>query len=131
MNSLNSVGCTFHVDKPTRVSSNSSTCIDHVYSNFDTTRLDNRIILSDVSDHFGIITKICGNTKWEREKPFYYRRTNLSELEWGQFNEELKHTLSREFSDASLHNDSDVESFDHTSLLLYSDINEAAQKFTM
>ena len=33
INSIVSVGCNFHVDKPTRVTRSSSSCIDHVYSN--------------------------------------------------------------------------------------------------
>ena len=101
INSLNSVGCNFHIDKPTRITSSSSTCIDHVYSNIKTELLDNHIILSDVSDHFGIITKLCGNTKWEREYPQSYRKTNLSEHEWGNFNRELKINLLDKFSEIS------------------------------
>ena len=57
-NSLNSVGCKIHVDKPTRTEKNTATCIDHVYSNLPPDRLTNRIVMSDASDHFGILTKI-------------------------------------------------------------------------
>ena len=32
VNSLNSFGCLMHLDKPPRVTSNSSSCIDHDYS---------------------------------------------------------------------------------------------------
>ena len=35
VNSLHSMGCNVSVDLPTRVTCTSSTCIDHVYSNFD------------------------------------------------------------------------------------------------
>ena len=36
LNILNSVGCNAFIDKPTRVTSGTASCIDHVYSNFDT-----------------------------------------------------------------------------------------------
>ena len=39
VNSLNSVGCSFFVDKPTRITPSTSSCIDHVYSNLSADRL--------------------------------------------------------------------------------------------
>ena len=122
INSLNSVGCNFHIDKPTRITSSSSTCIDHVYSNIKTELLDNHIILSDVSDHFGIITKLCGNTKWEREYPQSYRKTNLSEHEWGNFNRELKINLLDKFSEISCIDNNDVNFTAESITQIYNDL---------
>ena len=61
----------FHIDKPAHISSNSASCIDHVYSNLPADCLDNHIVLSDVSDHFGIITKVSGSAKEHRNEPIY------------------------------------------------------------
>ena len=97
INALNSVGCSFHVDKPTRVTANTSSCIDHVYSNMPTSLLHNYIVLSDVSDHFGIITKLYNTTRYETEQPVYYRKKNLSDAEWNQFNRELHSILHQKF----------------------------------
>ena len=86
------VGCNICIDKPTRiVQFNNSTCIDHVYSNFSCHRLDTKIITSDVSDHFSTLTKISGIPKnTDDDEVFYYRRSNLNEDEWKNFNLEIK-----------------------------------------
>jgi len=104
VNSLFSVGCTFHIDKPTRISSSSATCIDHVYSNLQTEFLDNYIVLSDVSDHFGIITKLWCTVKEYCNEPMYYRKSRLNDKEWEQFNNDLKLMLSPKLSSCVLAN---------------------------
>ena len=73
LNTLNSVGCNAFIDKPTRVTKNTASCIDHVNSNLDTGSLDNHIILADVSDHFGTLSKVEGIT-WKAEKQNCYFR---------------------------------------------------------
>ena len=89
LNTLNSVGCNAFIDKPTRVSKNTASCIDHVHSNLDTGSLENHIILADVSDHFGTLSKIEGIT-WEAEKHnCYFRKTNLTDEKWQHFNLDL------------------------------------------
>ena len=37
-----------------------ASCIDHVHSNLDTSRIDNHVVLADISDHFGTLSKIEG-----------------------------------------------------------------------
>ena len=93
VNSLNSVGCHIHVDKPTRVEKNTYSCIDHVYSNLPPDRMSNRIVLSDASDHFSIITKIPDAGSFNEKSKLYYRRSKLSSTEWKKFNFELKRML--------------------------------------
>ena len=63
LNAIHSAGCNIFIDKPTRVTSDTATCIDHVYSNLDTGSIENHIILADVSDHFGTLSKIEGITR--------------------------------------------------------------------
>ena len=54
VNALHSVGCNVCIDSPTRVTSDSSSCIDHIYSNLCSSRLFSNIIMNDVSDHFAL-----------------------------------------------------------------------------
>ena len=96
-NSLNSVGCNIHVDKPTRVEKNAATCIDHVYSNLSPDRLSNRIVMSDASDHFGILTKIPDVNMPNEKNKIFYRRSKLSSKQWEQLNTELKSVLRQKF----------------------------------
>ena len=106
-NSLNSTGCNVHVDKPTRIAKNSATCIDHVYSNLTPDRLTNRIILSDASDHFSILTKVPDANQPNDKNQFFYRRSKLSSQEWEQFNIELKYILREKLAYIKNTNDFD------------------------
>ena len=85
LNAIHSTGCNILIDKPTRVTSDTATCIDHVYSNLDTTSIENHIILADISDHFGTLSKIEGITKEAEKQHLFYRKTNLSEEEWKNY----------------------------------------------
>ena len=58
LNAIHASGCNVFIDKPTRITSHSATCIDHVYSNLSTDKLNNFIIEAELSDHFGTLTKI-------------------------------------------------------------------------
>ena len=60
VNSLNSVGCKLFIDKATRVTKTSATCIDHVYSNQPADNIESSILLTDASDHFSTITELRG-----------------------------------------------------------------------
>ena len=76
--------------KVTRVTCNSSTCIDHIYSNFDSDNIDNNVLVSDVSDHYSTLTKVAGLSKKSKNNSnVYVRKTKLSESEWDQFNSQL------------------------------------------
>ena len=93
INTLNSFECNQFIDKPTRVKSNSSTCIDHVYSNLCTESIVNYIILSDISDHYSILSKVDYDINRKSYEPVYRRKTNLSEDEWYAFSFELDEKL--------------------------------------
>ena len=43
-----------HITKPTRITSNLATLIDHVYSNHNHRNYELGIIITDVADHVGI-----------------------------------------------------------------------------
>ena len=51
------------ITKPTRLTSHSATLIDHIYTNKISSKVKSGIIISDVSDHFGIFT--CIKTKFK------------------------------------------------------------------
>ena len=93
VNSLTSSGCNLFIDKPTRIADRSATCIDHVYSNFAPGRLENFILLSDVSDHFSTLTKIDRSQKRNVNVDVYSRKRNLSDPEWDEFKKDLNKIL--------------------------------------
>ena len=84
LNALHSVGCNAFIDKPTRIKSGAATCLDHVYSNLDTGSIDNHIVLAEVSDHFGTLSKIEGITSESKKQKVFYRKSNLSEEKWAE-----------------------------------------------
>jgi len=54
--------------------------------------------MSDVSDHFSILTKIPHINKPNEKNKIYYRRSKLSSNEWMQFNSELKSILNEKIA---------------------------------
>ena len=53
-------GCIPYITKPTRITSTTATLIDHLYSNHTHTEYDSGIIITDMTDHFGIFHLIYG-----------------------------------------------------------------------
>ena len=47
-------GFILHITKPTRITSNSATLTDHLYSNHNHPNYESEIIITDVADHCGI-----------------------------------------------------------------------------
>ena len=74
INLLNSLGCNLFVDKPTRISGSSSSCIDHVYSNLAVDSIESQILCTDISDHFSIISKVDFAVNRKKYEPVIYRR---------------------------------------------------------
>ena len=95
LNALHSVGCNAFIDKPTRIKSGAATCLDHVYSNLDTGSIENHVILAEVSDHFGTLSKIEGITCESNKRNVYYRKTNLSDKKWKELDLFWKNTSIR------------------------------------
>ena len=69
-----------------------------MYSNLPPDRLTNRIVMSDASDYFEILTKIPDADKPNEKSKILYHRSKLSSKQWEQFNTELKTVLSQKFS---------------------------------
>ena len=88
ISSLQCVGLEQLIKSPTRVTKDSSTLIDHIYSNVDTGETHSGVIHTDISDHFAVfvvftnMAKLCSNQK----KITYrcYRKFNIE-----QFKEDL------------------------------------------
>ena len=71
LNALNTVGCNPLINRPTRVQKNkNASCIDQVHSKLDTGSIDNHVVLADVSDHFGTLSKIVITREIEKQKCF-------------------------------------------------------------
>ena len=81
------------INKPTRVTNHSATVIDHIWFNsIDDNELNNRIVLSDISDHFGIFLGIFDNVESEEPlKEFSYR--DYKKLEDGSFYNAIQNKL--------------------------------------
>jgi hypothetical protein len=66
--------------KPTRITSHSATIIDHIYTNKLNTLYTSGIIISDVSDHFGVFTVFHNqplNNSNKKVKIKVYKKENL------------------------------------------------------
>ena len=96
VNNLNSVGCNICIDKPTRITDSTATCIDHIYTNLSPDRLDSHILISDVSDHYSLLSKIHGVSTVKVNTDIYFRKSDLSESDWERFNIELSDILNKE-----------------------------------
>ena len=57
---LLSSGCSQEVMEPTRISyhHNSSSIIDHVYTNFSTSEVNTNVIIEDITDHFPVVVSL-------------------------------------------------------------------------
>ena len=78
------------VSLPTRISNNSATLIDHIYTNATLNNFETYIILSDISDHFPICHIISDKTK--EKKPNYIQVQNFNEENILSFKEDLSNT---------------------------------------
>ena len=94
LNSIYSLGCKFFIDKPTRITSNNASCIDHVESDLDTDQIVSHIVKSDVLDHYSTLSNInFANMNQNNSDDVFARKRNLSPAEWRMLNNELKHIL--------------------------------------
>ena len=84
INTILSHGSILLITKPTKISNNSSTIIDHIITNDSKHELQSFIVKSDLTDHYPIscvINKNFTNNKKNIEKLFYREKTNFcSEL---------------------------------------------------
>lgn len=109
VNSLTSSGCNLFIDRPTRIADRSATCIDHVYSNFAPDRLENFVLLSDVSDHYSTLTKIDRFQKRNVKGDVYSRKRNLSDPEWDEFNKDLNKILTKNCHSPDQNRDNNID----------------------
>ena len=75
INSILSHGATPLITKPTRISNNSSTIIDHIITNDSKHKLQSFIVKSDLTDHYPIFCVINKNFTNNKKK---YRKIVLS-----------------------------------------------------
>jgi len=76
---LHSYGCCIFPNYPTKVTPNSSTLIDHMYTNNDSDDLQNFILVHDISDHYPLFISAGSiNPK------FHHKKTTRRNLEFFQ-----------------------------------------------
>jgi endonuclease/exonuclease/phosphatase family metal-dependent hydrolase len=56
------------ITKPTRVTTHSATLIDHIYTSKLQEKTKSGIVVTDISDHFGIFTVILSSKKKHRQQ---------------------------------------------------------------
>ena len=94
VDSLKSIGCIQFIQEPTRISFNqnsstsTATLLDHIYSNLAQHQLDPKIIISDLSDHFPILTKFSVSPP-KHSKTVMFKRC-LKNFDIMAFNKELE-----------------------------------------
>jgi len=57
----NSYNCLELITKPTRITTTSSTLIDHIYTNLPATKLTPGILINDLSDHLPVFVSVKSN----------------------------------------------------------------------
>ena len=96
LDAISSTGCNVLIDRATRVPKHGNpSCLDHVYTNLPSQKLDNHVIMADITDHFGTLSKIEGVLKKSDAPEIYFRNSNLSDSQWQEFNSELECSLGR------------------------------------
>jgi len=67
VNTYNSYNCLELITKPSRITTTSSTLIDHIYTNLPARKLTPRILLNDLSDHLPVfvLIKLKISNKWK------------------------------------------------------------------
>ena len=85
LNAIRSAGCNAFINQPTRIKGRESSCIDHVLSNLPTDSIENHIIMSGVTDHYGTLSKIEGIARETSKQDIYFRKTKLSDEKWEEF----------------------------------------------
>ncbi len=92
INSISSLGCKQYIASPTRITINSSTLIDHFYSNLPEHSLKTKILLHNISDHLPIVA--CANIF---EKILFsstsYKVRDLTNFNADNFILDLEHNL--------------------------------------
>ena len=79
------------INKPTRVTSNSATLIDNIFTNvFFETSLKKGILKSSISDHFPIFAAVNISNSIDIKKSIEITKRNYSDLNKGMFKEELE-----------------------------------------
>ena len=94
VNLFHSLGMLSLINRPTRITDNSATLIDHIWSNCFTKVKYDGILYTHISDHFRIFSAfdIEGvNEKVDNKKHIYFR--NFSDLNVENFKNDLQQTF--------------------------------------
>ena len=96
-NIIKSSGCNIHCNLPTRITRDTRSCIDHVYSNFDQYTVDTSVITSDISDHYSTLSKFSTVSFHDKKlKNVYKRKFKLNIEEENNFISDLNTLLNND-----------------------------------
>ena len=98
INSMITKGYLPLITKPTRITAQSATLIDHIYSNYTHHNYESGIVISDVADHFGTFYVSRKTAATEKPKYKFVRQMNQNNIKY--FNDLLS---SADFSSVLLH----------------------------
>ena len=81
---LFSMGCVPLINLPTRITTKSSTLVDHIYTNNVVNNIENYILLHDITDHLPICSIISELKPYVSVETAYFNRTWTSKilLQW-------------------------------------------------
>ena len=80
------------IDKPTRITSNSASIVDHIYCNDPSSHLTPGIILADMSDHLPVLLRVENRSSFNNSTEQYIR-------DWKKFKiNDFRHELIRKIS---------------------------------
>lgn len=116
LNMTYSLGCIPLITHPTRITSNSATLIDHVYTNNITDLGKSFILITDVSDHFSVVVCSDLNIPKHSKTVSYIRDTNNFDMD--QFlqdlSQELRPLREVETDDLDIHTETFLSIFKNT-----------------
>ena len=88
-----SQGCLPIITQPTRITENSSTLIDHIYTNNTTKETKSFILFQNLTDHMPII--VSTNLKKLNQKPYMTYTRDTKNFDAESFQKDLRDNLSK------------------------------------
>ena len=73
INEVYSYGCKLLIDKPTRITHSTASCIDHFYTNDQVNKIKIGILINDITDHLPLLINIRTHTHKIQPEKYKYR----------------------------------------------------------
>ena len=73
INEVYSYGCKLLIDKPTKITHSTASCIDHFYTNDQANKIKFGILINDITDHLPLLINIRTHTHKIQPEKYKYR----------------------------------------------------------